>query len=67
MLWLNDDDAYVLPFKAIKRLFSDDNLMLASGGSSRWVGSIRDEQLNIRRADSSVLVSQYYNSFDLIN
>ena len=40
--------------------------MLASGGSSRWVGSIRNGQLHIRHTDSTVSVSQYYNSFDLI-
>lgn len=60
------DDAYVMPFKAIKRLFSERSLMIASGGSSRWVGSIRNDQLNIRREDSTVLVSQYYNEFELL-
>ncbi|HZY65565.1 MAG TPA: HNH endonuclease [Rubrobacteraceae bacterium] len=56
------DDAYVMPYNEIKVVF--DPACLDNRG--RWVGSITNDILSIRRSDFSVLVSAFYNAFDLL-
>ena len=60
------DNAYVLPYSAIKHILTDDNLMPSGENSFRWVGSIRYGRLDMRKINKTVPVQQYHNAFDLL-
>lgn len=61
-----DDDYYVLPYSAIKPLLEPDSLMPSGINTERWVGSIRNGMLDIRRTDRTLNVERYHNAFDLL-
>ena len=56
------DDAYVLPYGAIKNYFKDEFL----DHRPRWVGTIIGHRLKFGIAPFSIPVAEYYNKFDLL-
>jgi hypothetical protein len=62
-----ENDAYVMPFARIKHLFAQYNLSPSSGNTLRWIGSIRNGELHVRRIGEIVLVSEYHNAFHLLD
>lgn len=62
----SNDDAYVVPFRRLKALFLEENLVPGPKGTLRWHGSIRGGQLELRGVHETVPVTQCYNAFDLL-
>src|SRR5205085_6545647 len=60
------DDTYILPFREVKSLFTEDNLVCGSGNNLRWHGSIRKGHLDIRKANTNPSVTTYHNAFELL-
>lgn len=60
----NDEisDAYVLPFEAFSRLFSESTV----DKRRRWVGTILNDIVKIHSSGVAMDVSDYYNRFDLL-
>jgi 5-methylcytosine-specific restriction endonuclease McrA len=59
----NNDDSYVLPFSKIKDLFAYEYLYK----DIRWIGSIVDDNLRIRRNKLVLSVAEYYNALEFLS
>ena len=57
-----EDDSYVLPYWHVKHLFKEEYL----DSRRRWVGSISNNLLRIRRSNQSMSISAYYNAFEYL-
>jgi 5-methylcytosine-specific restriction endonuclease McrA len=55
-----EDDSYVLPYSQVKHLLKDEYL----DERQRWIGSISNNLLRIRRSNQSMSISAYYNDFE---
>jgi hypothetical protein len=67
VLWRDTakDDAYVLPYGAIKHLLVASNLDTAGKGSPRWIGRVQRDVLKIGKS-KGLSVETYHNAFDLL-
>ena len=68
VLWRDgpEDDAYVIPFKRLRSLFTEKNLVRGSGEHLRWHGGIRGNDLSLRSTEETVHVADCYNAFELL-
>jgi len=57
------DDCYILPFDYIKDLFRNEFLY----DKTRWMGSISENLLRIRKSRTSLSVTAYHNAFELLD
>jgi hypothetical protein len=62
-----DDDAYIVPFRRIQHLLTQESLMSSGTDFGRWMGSIRDGELDIRRTDQIVNVADCHNNCDRLH
>jgi 5-methylcytosine-specific restriction endonuclease McrA len=56
------DDAYIIPYAEIKPLLDPGY----ADSRGRWMGSISDDVLSIRRCDRSLIVASFYNAFEFL-
>ena len=59
-----NDDAYIIPWQAASKVFTDD--ALAADGRGRWIGTIKNSMLTLRPSGNYLYVAAYHNSFDLL-
>ena len=57
------DDAYVLPFRAVRTLFTTARM---HPRRARWVGTIKNNRIQLSPSAASLSVSPYYNAFNLL-
>ncbi len=72
VLYRNKDqtanDAYVIPFRSLKQLFTERNLVPGSNDSLRWHGTIKDGYLNLKGGiGETIAVAPFHNAFDLLS
>lgn len=59
----SEDDAYVLPYRIISEVLTEEGL----DKRGRWVGTIWKDVLRIHLTGKSIVVSDFYNRFDLLD
>jgi hypothetical protein len=62
LVLFREDDAYVLPYRKIATLFTEE--MLDDRG--RWIGNVRDGRIYLYPGRRSLSVSNYYNAYHLL-
>lgn len=55
-----EDDFFVIPYRVVRHVFTEDYLYKDSAGGGRWVGSIRDGYLRVRNFPETVNIDEYY-------
>ena len=58
-----ENDAYIIPFSLIKHLLTTGSLI----DQSRWMGSISDGYIHIRKSNQSISAKTFYNNFKLLD
>jgi len=59
------EDAYVIPFAAARRVFTESSL--ASDDRGRWIGTIRGSTLTLAPNGETLNVAPYHNAFQLLD
>lgn len=61
----SEDDAYVIPWKVAKDVFTDSSI--ANDERGRWIGTIRGSTLTLAPNGESLNVRPYHNTFELLS